>query len=80
MKKAIPIILLVILFVVQVAYSEDKATESIAAKTSKLNQHALSLFQIDLNSLRWLIGASPNSYLLYRSLDEDGQLPSMHAL
>jgi hypothetical protein len=80
MKKTIGSILVLFLFLAQVAYSDNKTTESISAKTSQLNQHAISLLQIDLNSLRWLLGASPNSYLLYSSLEEDGQLPSIHAL
>ena len=80
MKKLISVILFLFLFLAGVAYSEDKSTESISAKTSQLNQHALTLLQIDLNSLRWLLGASPNSYLLYSSLEQDGQLHAIHSL
>jgi hypothetical protein len=80
MNKAIGIILVSTLLLVSFAHSGEKPAETISTKTSQLNQHALSLLQIDLNSLRWLLGASTDSYLLYSSLEQDGQLPSIHLL
>ena len=80
MNKLITTIFISFVLLSSCTNSGDKKPESLQSKTEQLNIHALSLIQIDLNSLKWLLGASPNSYLHYRSLEQDGQLYSIRSL
>ncbi len=47
---------------------------------SDLDQQAIKVLNIDLNSLRWLLGASCGSYLLQEPLVKENQLGAIEAL
>ena len=45
-----------------------------------LDQQSKKLLNIGLNSIRWLLGASPEVYLLHASLVQENQLGAVEAL
>ncbi len=45
-----------------------------------LDQQSKKLLNIGLNSMRWLLGSSPDDYLLHASLVEGNQLGAIEAL
>ena len=45
-----------------------------------LDQQSRKVLNIGLNSIRWLLGASPDSYLLHSSLVQENQLGAIEAL
>jgi len=45
-----------------------------------LDQQSKKLLNIGLNSIRWLLGASPDDYLLHASLVQENQLGAIEAL
>ena len=45
-----------------------------------LDQQSKNLLNIGLNSIRWLLGASPDDYLLHASLVQGNQLGAIEAL
>lgn len=47
---------------------------------AQLNQQAIQALNIDLNSLRWLLDASSDSYFLQADLVENNQLGAIEAL
>ena len=53
---------------------------SVNDKVSELNQKSIALFKIDLTSLKWLLGASPYSYLLFADIEQGSQMSCIKAL
>lgn len=81
MKSCTPyavIIACIILFAVHV--SAGQGNEPDMKAVAELNRQAVKVLNVDLNSLRWLLGASPDSYLLQESLIEKNQFGAVEAL
>lgn len=54
--------------------------DSLAEKAGQLDQQCFKSLQIGINSVRWLLGASENSYLFYPSLVKENQVDAIKAL
>lgn len=55
-------------------------TQDIEGKVSELNAQSIRLLGVSLNAVRYLVGASSNSYLLYSHLESSGELAYVREL
>ena len=72
------LILCSVFFAVHGNAGEDDGPDMKAL--AQLNQQAIKVLNIDLNSLRWLLDASSDSYFLQADLIENNQLGAIEAL
>ncbi|MDD3847247.1 MAG: hypothetical protein PHC90_12940 [Syntrophorhabdaceae bacterium] len=56
------------------------ACDPCTKEAVQLDEQSKNLLNIDLHSLRWLLGASSDSYLLHESLVQENQLGAIEAL
>ncbi len=75
---AAALVLIATLFAGQVYPAQGDELDAKAVM--QLNQQAMKVLNIDLNSLRWLLDASSDSYFLQASLVENNQLGPIEAL
>ena len=55
-------------------------TKDIEAKVEELNTQSIKLLGVSLNAVRYLVGASPDSYLLLSSLERSGEIAYIREL
>lgn len=48
--------------------------KEIESKVSELNGQSIRILGVSLNALRYLVGASPTSYLLFSELEHNGDV------
>jgi len=49
-------------------------TKVIESKVAELNKQSIKILGVSLNALRYLVGASSDSYLLFSSLEQSGDV------
>ena len=49
-------------------------SKKIESKVAELNGQSIKILGVSLNALRYLVGASPNSYLLLSELERNGDV------
>lgn len=54
--------------------------KEIESKVAELNSQSIKLLGVSLNAVRYLVGASPSSYLLYSYLESSGEIAYVREL
>ena len=82
MKSFYVLLIILVIAIVGPTLNADAGqdADSVAEKAIQLDQQSIKSLQISLNSLRWLLGASPYEYLLHASLVKENQLDAVKAL
>ena len=72
--------LISVVFVVISASAHAAEPNQIESKVAKLNSESIKLLGVSLNAVRYLVGASSSSYLLYSHLESSGEIAYVREL
>jgi hypothetical protein len=71
LRKSLIIAMLICLFGTHANAADQKELE---AKVTELNNQSIKLLGVSLNAVRYLVGATPNDFLLLSALEESGEI------
>lgn len=67
-------------FVVIATSAHATEPQEIESKVAELNSQSIKLLGVSLNAVRYLVGASSDSYLLYSYLESSGEIAFVREL